>query len=783
MAEFNFTTVGVDTLNAFTGSGPVARFSHGQVFHVGPNFAASKLQQLIDATTVEEQYQIIESEARWGYDLVNLPIIISGAVAGTPPANPPAITSTQARKGLNLNSVGNDYTQAINLNATGIKQGIHNVKYNMQIPAQQGEYMFNLVVLYNTIGVANPDNEEQMPIAAVYLFDSAVKKLAGQGTISIDVILRYVNGVSIDAIEWVVPVAEYANLIQMDSVNSLPPVSSFVGSKNNHAYLVNGLDGLDPTDPTVFYGRDLNGRSFIAKSEGESLYSFSSHCRDVAKDIVISSTGGPDGNGNYWIVYDDSALAEPLGASYDTTKQGRYILQFTDGASKGLCRSVTVVDTTAKRIYFNDSVVGGSFGAGTFQLLIDNSDGVLNIPADVNPTPDTIPIRDGGGRLKAQDPVAAQDVVTKNYFENNTVTVNPILVELKKHAMCFPKAQATASKETFGLTLTGPVSGVQKWFGGVLGPDGKIYCVPNESPDILIIDSFNNIATLSDMGADLSGVGTWAGGVLGPDGKIYCSPSNATDILIIDPIADTATRSAMGADLTGNAKWQGGVLGTDGKIYCVPNSATDILIIDTVSGTATRSNMGADLTGGVKWKGGVLGPDGKIYCVPNYSTDILIIDPMSGTATRSNMGADLTGTLKWTGGVLGPDGKIYGMPYSATDILIIDPLNGTATRSNMGADLSGVSKWWGGVLGPDGKIYGICFGDGDFLVIDTLSGTASRTDFGLDLSSSLFYGGTVGIDGVIYCFPSTSDHLVKITNRVATAFSDTIALSPYLNKF
>jgi hypothetical protein len=66
---------------------------------------------------------------------------------------------------------------------------------------------------------------------------------------------------------------------------------------------------------------------------------------------------------------------------------------------------------------------------------------------------------------------------------------------------------------------------------------------------------------------------------LGPDGKIYGIPYNATDILIIDPIAGTATLSAMGATLSGSDKWVGGVLGPDGKIYCIPYNATDILIM------------------------------------------------------------------------------------------------------------------------------------------------------------------------------------------------------------
>jgi hypothetical protein len=81
------------------------------------------------------------------------------------------------------------------------------------------------------------------------------------------------------------------------------------------------------------------------------------------------------------------------------------------------------------------------------------------------------------------------------------------------------------------------------------------------------------------MGATLTGSTKWYGGVLGPDGKIYGIPYNATDILIIDPIAGTATRSPMGATLTGSTKWIGGVLGPDGKIYSIPHNATDILNI------------------------------------------------------------------------------------------------------------------------------------------------------------------------------------------------------------
>jgi hypothetical protein len=72
------------------------------------------------------------------------------------------------------------------------------------------------------------------------------------------------------------------------------------------------------------------------------------------------------------------------------------------------------------------------------------------------------------------------------------------------------------------------------------------------------------------------------GGVLGPDGKIYGIPRNSADILIIDPVAGTAIRSNMGltTNMTNTDKWFGGVLGPDGKIYGIPRNSADILIID-----------------------------------------------------------------------------------------------------------------------------------------------------------------------------------------------------------
>ena len=80
---------------------------------------------------------------------------------------------------------------------------------------------------------------------------------------------------------------------------------------------------------------------------------------------------------------------------------------------------------------------------------------------------------------------------------------------------------------------------------------------------------------------DLSGkTQKWAGGVLAPNGKIYGIPANATQVLEIDPSNNT---TSLFGSLTGNGKWAGGVLAPNGKIYGIPLNSTQILKISNVN--------------------------------------------------------------------------------------------------------------------------------------------------------------------------------------------------------
>lgn len=309
-----------------------------------------------------------------------------------------------------------------------------------------------------------------------------------------------------------------------------------------------------------------------------------------------------------------------------------------------------------------------------------------------------------------------------------------------KNIYCIPYNSTvilTIKPTTETLTITNlgaDLNGIRKWWGGCLGSDGKIYGIPESANDILVIDTNNNRATRTTFGLDLTNAGTWTsnkwiGGVVGLDGKIYCIPANSTKILIINPSNQTAELTDFGLDLTGNNKWWGGCLGTDGKIYCIPGEMTDFLIIDTINKTAIKSNLGFTNPGNISWLGAVLGSDGKIYGVPYGTTcpGILIINTEKQLATIDTFGVnfDDDGAVKWVGGCLATDGKIYCCPDGAKDFLIIDPVKQTANRCSLGTNLTGVptNRYRSCTLAENGAIYVIPFRRSELVKITHPSAT------------------------------------------------------------
>ena len=122
-----------------------------------------------------------------------------------------------------------------------------------------------------------------------------------------------------------------------------------------------------------------------------------------------------------------------------------------------------------------------------------------------------------------------------------------------------------------------------KFLGAVVGKDGCCYCIPSDADFVLKIDPRTNSVT--SFGHSLAylakgqsrGQNKWQGGALLADGKIYCIPLKAEVVLRIDTdrgCVETLSHPARGLNL-----WEGGVVADDGALYCMPLKCPQVLRI------------------------------------------------------------------------------------------------------------------------------------------------------------------------------------------------------------
>jgi hypothetical protein len=149
-----------------------------------------------------------------------------------------------------------------------------------------------------------------------------------------------------------------------------------------------------------------------------------------------------------------------------------------------------------------------------------------------------------------------------------------------------------------------------KYLGGVLGPDGRIYCIPSDADYVLRIDPQTCSAT--EIGPEIGTRAThchishncnkWQNGFLAPDGLIYAIPLKSSAVLRIDPLRDIV--DVVGGPFVGFEKWEGGVLSRLGAMYCIPLNSKQILKINPKvriskdrKGQKRRVNDGKDKLG------------------------------------------------------------------------------------------------------------------------------------------------------------------------------------------
>jgi len=280
------------------------------------------------------------------------------------------------------------------------------------------------------------------------------------------------------------------------------------------------------------------------------------------------------------------------------------------------------------------------------------------------------------------------------------------------------------------------------------------------APSFLSLHQFDgfpsNSADITTISSLPSGGQKCRGGVLAPNGKIYCVPDDLTYVIIIDPVTDTIDTTTI--SLPASPNWWGGVLAPNGKIYFIPNNGTSVGILDPDTNTIDTTTISGLPAGGSKWSGGVLAPNGKIYGIPYSSTSVLIIDPDTNTIDTTTITGLPTAT-KYGGGVLAPNGKIYCSPLNVSNVAIIDPDTNTIDTTTI-TGVGGGFSYWGGALAPNGNIYFVnSFSLNAILVVDTNNNTTSTIDTSSYAIGSLGIGGYGWIgavcaqNGYIYCIP------------------------------
>lgn len=286
---------------------------------------------------------------------------------------------------------------------------------------------------------------------------------------------------------------------------------------------------------------------------------------------------------------------------------------------------------------------------------------------------------------------------------------------------------------------------LQKFLGGVLLPDGRVFCAPFNQIFAHIYDPVSNTITptgnissssYQTLGAVLlknnnvylpgsqgaskgfeynyatgtiitptglptspSGSEAYAGGVLMSDGRVFLAPSGALTARIYNPATQELESPIItNGTFTGTAnKYFGAVLLNDGNVFLIPRNETVGKTYNPVTNTIIDSAN--TLPAGDKYLGGVLLLDGRVFCVPFGTTVAKIFNPSTNLFE-----ADITGFGSgFIGGVLLPNGNVFCVPFTAASPKIYNPTTGVITTASGSYSVS--SGWTGGVLLDDGRVF------------------------------------------------------------------------------
>lgn len=209
-----------------------------------------------------------------------------------------------------------------------------------------------------------------------------------------------------------------------------------------------------------------------------------------------------------------------------------------------------------------------------------------------------------------------------------------------------------------------------KYNGCVLAENNKIYGFGSYNVGSVI--EFNPLTQVFyNFG---STGGARSGGVLANNGKIYSFPEESTQVLEIDTV--NMTTSLFGNTISYYSILNG-TLAPNGFIYCA--SPSSIIKIDPINKTTSfltsYPNIGL-------YGGGYLADNGKIYFIPYSSPKILEFDPISEAVVLLQGEIFINNTSKYLGAATFGN-QIFSVPYSPQSILQIDVIGDSTVNTEM----------------------------------------------------------------------------------------------------
>ena len=130
------------------------------------------------------------------------------------------------------------------------------------------------------------------------------------------------------------------------------------------------------------------------------------------------------------------------------------------------------------------------------------------------------------------------------------------------------------------IDIASKINHDDKYWGGVLAGNGRVYFAPRNADNIGELDLSTGAFSTINISGTINHDNKYAEGVLAGNGRIYFVPHNADNIGQLDPSTGAFSAMDISGTISHDAKYAGGVLAGNGRLYFVPHNADNIGVLD-----------------------------------------------------------------------------------------------------------------------------------------------------------------------------------------------------------